>query len=81
LAAEWSVKGVRVNCVAPGFIERDVEPLKDDAVVMEWIFSRTPLKRFGHPREVALAVLFLASDAASYVTGTTLAVDGGWLAT
>jgi NAD(P)-dependent dehydrogenase (short-subunit alcohol dehydrogenase family) len=81
LAAEWSTKGVRVNCVAPGFIERDVEPLKDDAVAMEWIYSRTPLKRFGNPREVALAVLFLASDAASYVTGTTLAVDGGWLAT
>jgi len=81
LAAEWSVRGVRVNCVAPGFIERDVEPLKNDAVALDWIYGRTPLKRFGTPREVALAVLFLASDAASFITGTTLAVDGGWLAT
>lgn len=81
LAAEWSGRGVRVNCVAPGFIERDVEPLKNDAVALDWIYGRTPLKRFGTPHEVALAVLFLASNAASFITGTTLAVDGGWLAT
>jgi NAD(P)-dependent dehydrogenase (short-subunit alcohol dehydrogenase family) len=81
LAAEWSGRGVRVNCVAPGFIERDVEPLKTDAAALDRICSRTPLKRFGTPREVALAVLFLASNAGSFITGTTLAVDGGWLAT
>jgi NAD(P)-dependent dehydrogenase (short-subunit alcohol dehydrogenase family) len=81
LAAEWGPRNVRVNCVAPGFIERDVEPLNDDAAAQARIFGRTPLGRFGTPREVALAVLFLASDAARFVVGATLAVDGGWLAT
>jgi gluconate 5-dehydrogenase len=80
LAAEWSGRGVRVNCVAPGFIERDEEPLKNDAAALDRIYGRTPLNRFGTPREVALAVLFLASNAASFITGATLAVDGGWLA-
>lgn len=80
LAAEWADRNVRVNCVAPGFIERDVEPLKDDAAAQARIFARTPLGRFGTPREVALTVLFLASDAAAYITGATVPVDGGWLA-
>lgn len=80
LAAEWASRGVRVNCVAPGFVERDVEPLRDDEDTWKRIEGRTPLGRFGRPREVATAVLFLASDASSYVTGATLAVDGGWTA-
>jgi 2-dehydro-3-deoxy-D-gluconate 5-dehydrogenase len=81
LAAEWAPRNVRVNCVAPGFIERDVEPLNDDPEAQARICGRTPLGRFGSPREVALAVLFLASDAARYVVGATLTVDGGWTAT
>lgn len=81
LAAEWAPRNVRVNCVAPGFIERDVEPLNDDPAAQARIFGRTPLGRFGTPREVALAVVFLASDAARFVVGATLAVDGGWLTT
>lgn len=80
LAVEWAQRGVRVNCVAPGFIERDVEPLNDDAEALARIHSRTPMGRLGSPREVALAVLFLASDAAAYITGATLPVDGGWIA-
>jgi NAD(P)-dependent dehydrogenase (short-subunit alcohol dehydrogenase family) len=80
LAAEWAPRGVRVNCVAPGFVERDVEPLADDEEAKARIFARTPLGRFGRPHEVAMAVLYLASDAAAYVAGATLAVDGGWLA-
>jgi NAD(P)-dependent dehydrogenase (short-subunit alcohol dehydrogenase family) len=80
LAAEWAPRGVRVNCVAPGFIERDVEPLNEDAEARARIFARTPLGRFGTPQDVAMAVLYLASDAAAFVVGATLAVDGGWLA-
>ncbi len=80
LAADWARHGIRVNAIAPGFIERDEEPLKDDAATVALIEQRAPLRRFGRPREVALAAVFLASRAASFVTGATLAVDGGWLA-
>lgn len=80
LAAEWATRNVRVNCVVPGFIERDVEPLYDDPAALARILDRTPLRRFGTGDEVAAAVLFLASDASAYVIGATVAVDGGWLA-
>jgi NAD(P)-dependent dehydrogenase (short-subunit alcohol dehydrogenase family) len=69
-----------VNCVAPGFIERDSEPLRGDPAASRQIEERTPLGRFGQPREVAMAVLFPAADASSFVTGSTLVVDGGWTA-
>jgi NAD(P)-dependent dehydrogenase (short-subunit alcohol dehydrogenase family) len=80
LAAEWASHDIRVNAIAPGFIERDDEPLKDDPATLEMIMTRTPLARWGQPREVALAAVYLASPASSFVTGATLAVDGGWLA-
>jgi len=78
LAREWADRGVRVNAVAPGYVETaltekmlGVEHLRDE------ILAQTPLGRLGTHGEVAAAVLFLASDEASYITGTTLAVDGG----
>ncbi|MGI9005268.1 MAG: SDR family NAD(P)-dependent oxidoreductase [Streptosporangiaceae bacterium] len=80
LAVEWAGRGVRVNCVVPGYIERDVEPLKDDQATFRDIQEQTPLGRFGRPREVAMAVLYLASDMSSFVVGSTLVVDGGWTA-
>lgn len=80
LAADWAKHGLRVNAIAPGFIERDKEPLKDDAEMLGAITARALIARFGQPREVALAAVFLASPAASFVTGATLAVDGGWVA-
>ena len=80
LALEWAVHGIRVNAIAPAFIARDDEPLKDDPAFVEYVHGNTPLRRWGTGREVGLAAVFLASDASSYVTGTTLAVDGGWLA-
>jgi NAD(P)-dependent dehydrogenase (short-subunit alcohol dehydrogenase family) len=80
LAAEWAPRGVRVNAVAPGFILRDDDPLAKQPETLEWICDRTPLGRLGMPREAALAAVFLVSPAATYITGATLAVDGGWVA-
>jgi NAD(P)-dependent dehydrogenase (short-subunit alcohol dehydrogenase family) len=79
LAAEWA-PNVRVNAVAPGFVLRDDDPIRDQPDTLAWIAERTPLGRMGEPREAALAVVFLASPAARYITGATLAVDGGWTA-
>jgi len=81
LAAEWAQHGVRVNCVAPGYVRRDVETLEDSPEVLAGVLARTPMGRLGEPREVGLAVAFLASGAAGFITGATLVVDGGWLTT
>jgi gluconate 5-dehydrogenase len=78
LAAEWAQAGIRVNAVAPGFVVRDDDPLAARPERLAEIEGRTPLGRRGTPREAALAILFLASPAASFVTGATLAVDGGY---
>lgn len=79
LAVEAAAAGVRVNAVAPGFIETPfTEAALRDAKVRDWLLERTPLGRIGRPEDVADGVAFLASDEASWVTGTTLFVDGGW---
>ena len=80
LAIEWAPDGIRVNAVAPGVIEteiitRNVERGVLDRAVFD---ARIPLGRTGQPREIAEAVLVLATDASSYVTGQTLIVDGGF---
>jgi NAD(P)-dependent dehydrogenase (short-subunit alcohol dehydrogenase family) len=79
LAAEWAPT-VRVNAVAPGYVEtRMVEELvRAGRLDAGAVAARTPLGRMARPEEIAAAVVFLASDAASYVTGETLMVDGGW---
>src|SRR5919197_823241 len=81
LADEWAPFGVRVNAVAPGYIatEMNAQTRQDPAFVAR-IVENTPLGRFGSPEEVADAVVFLASSRASYITGHTLFVDGGWTA-
>ena len=80
MAAEWARKGVRVNVVAPGVIDTTMLRIMDDPEAGKaWVDARVPLGRLGKPEEVASAVCFLASDDASYITGSTLIVDGGYL--
>ncbi len=76
IAQELAGFGILVNCVAPGFIETDMTDALKEAT-KQAILARVPLKRLGKPSEVAAAVEFLASDKASYITGTTLHVNGG----
>lgn len=79
LAVSWARDGIRVNAVAPGVIESNMTaPMLGYEPLIGPLLARTPLARFGTPDDVAPAVLFLASGAARYVTGHTLAVDGGY---
>lgn len=76
LAAEVGSRGVRVNCIAPGFISTDMTAvLKED--IQKAMIDRIPLKRAGQPEDIANAALFLASDLSTYITGQVLGVDGG----
>jgi NAD(P)-dependent dehydrogenase (short-subunit alcohol dehydrogenase family) len=79
LAAEWAPYGIRVNAVAPGYIRSAItESLLGKANMRDYWIGGTPLGRMGSPEEVANVVVFLASDAASFVTGETLVADGGY---
>lgn len=78
LAMEWGPHGIRVNAIAPGFTLTDMgKRLWEDENLERWREDNTPLKRIGRPEDMVGAALFLASDAASYITGQVLAVDGG----
>ena len=79
LAGEWASRGVRVNSVSPGYIRTPLTELGMSRA--EWAdvwLSSTPLGRIAEPREIAPAVVYLASDASSYATGTNLLIDGGY---
>ncbi len=75
---ELGARGITVNAVAPGFIDTDMTQNLPDAI-KEGAVKQIPLGRFGKPEEIAAAVAFLASDAAAYITGQTLVVDGGMI--
>lgn len=81
MALEWGPLGITVNAIGPGAIDTPmVSSIKSSPEALKSITSRVPLGRMGTPEEIAAAVVFLASDEASYVTGATLFVDGGYLA-
>jgi len=81
LANEWAGRGVNVNAIAPGYIATDnTQALRDDPGRSRSILERIPAGRWGEPGDLAGAVVFLASDAARYVHGAVIPVDGGWLA-
>lgn len=78
LAKEVGPSGVRVNCITPGVVMTDMMSEFDDETVNE-LKAETPLNRLGTPEDIAAAVLFLASDDASFITGQTLGVNGGFI--
>jgi NAD(P)-dependent dehydrogenase (short-subunit alcohol dehydrogenase family) len=84
LAVEWADYNIQVNAIAPGWISTEMTaPLKDKPEMRaryDWVVSRTPAGRFGNPEELAGAAVFLCSPAADFITGQTIAVDGGILA-
>jgi NAD(P)-dependent dehydrogenase (short-subunit alcohol dehydrogenase family) len=80
LASAWASEGIRVNAVAPGWIATPLtQALQDDPERAGPILARTPMARWGTPDEVAAGIVFLASPAAQFVTGTILPIDGGYL--
>ena len=76
-AVEFAKQGIRVNAVAPGTIDTEMVA-RFPTEAQNWLLSQHPVARFGTSEEIAAAVLYLASDAAKFTTGTILAVDGGW---
>jgi NAD(P)-dependent dehydrogenase (short-subunit alcohol dehydrogenase family) len=81
LAVEWAEHNVTVNCIGPTFFATEyTRPRYDDPQRRAFIETHTPLGRWGEPEELAGTVIFLASDASAFITGHTVFVDGGWLA-
>jgi NAD(P)-dependent dehydrogenase (short-subunit alcohol dehydrogenase family) len=78
LAVEWARHKIRVNAIAPGWFPTELTGQLRNLEQVRWIEQRTPIGRAGLPGELDGALVFLASDASSYVVGQTLVVDGGW---
>lgn len=80
VAVECAEAGIRVNAVAPGFTRTAIieQGLRDGSLREDWMVGEVPMRRLADPTEIARAIRFLASDDASYITGQTLIVDGGW---
>jgi NAD(P)-dependent dehydrogenase (short-subunit alcohol dehydrogenase family) len=80
LAVDFARRDIIINAIAPGKIVTERPDAPDDPEVLAYSRSRTPFPRLGRPEDVARAALFLASDESSYISGTNLLVDGGWMA-
>ena len=81
MALEWADKKIRVNTICPGFTETPLTTAYfENKEVLKLIEERTPLKRFAQPEEMVGGIMFLASEQASFITGTSLFIDGGWTA-
>lgn len=82
MAIEWARLGIRVNCVAPGYVQTDLvdELAQEGKLTLRDLERRTPLRRLGTAREIARAMVYLASEDAAFVTGEVLVIDGGWTA-
>jgi len=81
LACEWAAKGINVNAIAPGYVEtNNTQALREDPERSVAILARIPAGHWGKPSDIGGAAVFLASDAAAYVHGVVIPVDGGWLA-
>ena len=80
LATQWARKGIRVNAIAPGWFPSEMTGHLSDAEQVRWIEQRAPIGRAGRIDELDGALVYLASDASTYVIGQTLVVDGGWTA-
>jgi NAD(P)-dependent dehydrogenase (short-subunit alcohol dehydrogenase family) len=77
LAAEWAPLGIRVNAVAPGYVKTEMAPVDRPEFKARWI-DDAPMQRFATPEEIAPTVVFLASDASSFMTGSVVVIDGGY---
>jgi NAD(P)-dependent dehydrogenase (short-subunit alcohol dehydrogenase family) len=81
LALELADDGITAVAISPGFIETDLTaPLRADPQKSAALLAQTPLRRYGKPEEVAALALYICSDAASYITGSDMLIDGGWCA-
>jgi len=81
LAVEWAKYDINVNAIGPGYIATDLtEPLRSDEDFNEWVLSKTPLGRWGQPKDLVGTAVLLASKAGDFITGQIIYVDGGWLA-
>ena len=82
MAIEWARLGIRVNCIAPGYVQTDLIDVlaADGKLSVRDLERRTPMRRLGTAREIARAVVYVASDDAAFMTGEVLVIDGGWSA-
>lgn len=79
LAAEWAPLGIRVNALAPGYVKTEMAPVDEPQFRRHWV-EDAPMRRYSTPAEIAPSVVYLASDASSFMTGSVLVVDGGYTA-